>query len=133
MACSTEVQADLATSFGVQPVQVTVPTWVDHVYSCKYVYSNGVMSLSVKELNSAPATTRYFDALANRLGRRPLRIRRGQGGFYTTDGSVVVRKDFKVLDIDVSQMPPAFADGRLTLPDVAIRVAAAILRCWAGS
>ena len=74
------------------------------MYSCQYVYPSGVVSLSVKELKDASATKRYFEKLGNALGRRPGKLALGGGGFTAMDGSVVVRKDFKVLDVDVSKL-----------------------------
>jgi hypothetical protein len=43
-----------------------------------------------------------FHALGKRLGRTE-RVSFGQGGFVTTNGSVVVTKDWKVLLVDVSR------------------------------
>ena len=59
MVCAKEAQTELVGSLGATPVQVTTPTWVDHVYACQYVYANGTVSLTVKELDSAKQTTAY--------------------------------------------------------------------------
>jgi hypothetical protein len=134
MVCASEAQEDIATNLGnVQPTTVTTPTWKDSVYSCKYVYPSGAVTLSVKELRNAAATTRYFEKLGDTLGRRPGELALGDGAFTAKDGSVVVRKDFKVLDVDVSQLtgklgtkPPL--DASL----VALNVAATVLGCWTG-
>ncbi len=133
MVCAPEAQAELQSGLGAQPIQVTTPTWIDHVYSCQYVYPQGRLTLTVKELNSAAETTRYFDGLAQQLGRRPDRIAIGQGAFLTTNGSMVVRKDWKVLDVDVSQLPPSFGQPPQSPSDVAVSVAATILSCWSGA
>jgi len=134
MVCASEAQEDIANNLGnVQPTTVTTPTWKDSVYSCQYVYPSGTVTLSVKELRNAAATTRYFDKLGDTLGRRPGKLALGQGAFTAKDGSVVVRKDFKVLDVDVSQL-----SGKLgTTPPldaslVALNIAATVLGCWTG-
>ena len=133
MVCAKEAQAALVVSLGATPVQVTTPTWADHLYSCQYVYSTGTFSLSVKELDSAKQTTAYYDAFAARLGRRPGRLAVGQGAYVTTDGSVVVRKDWKVLYVDVSHLPPQFGAPPQASSDAALSVAATILGCWSGA
>jgi hypothetical protein len=133
MVCAKEAQAALGSSLGVTPVQVTTPAWSDHVYSCQYVYSTGTFSLSVKELDSAKQTTAYFNSFGARLGRRPGGLAIGQGAYVTTDGSVVVRKDWKVLYIDISHLPPQFGQPSQSASDAALSVAATILSCWSGA
>ena len=134
MVCAPDAQTEISASLGVHPIQVTTPTWVDHVYSCNYAYPTGVIGLSVKELPNASATRRYFDALGKRLGRRPQPLVRGQGAFFTTDFSVVVRKDFFVLDVDISRVPAHFGDPALALDpaQVALNTTGTILKCWPG-
>ena len=63
------------------------------------------MELSVKELSSWAQTKQYFDSLAATLGRTRDLPGLGQAAFQTTDGSVVVRKDWKVLLVDSSGAP----------------------------
>jgi hypothetical protein len=130
MICNRETQANFRQSLGVPPTQVTSPTWVDHVYTCRYVYPSGVLTLSVKELSSAAETTSYYDQLGRALGRRPDRIALGQGAFLTTNGSLVVRKNYKVMDVDVSQLPTQFGSPPLVPSDVALSAAAIIMTCW---
>ncbi len=63
--------------------------------------------MTVKELSSKHETSLYFDGEAHRLGRsQSLKI--GDSAFRTPDGSLVVRKDYKVLTIDVSGLPDLF-------------------------
>jgi hypothetical protein len=133
MICAPEAQRDIAESLGVTPTRVTTPTWVDHVYSCTYVYPNGSFTMSVKELSNLDETKAYFAALGTRLGREPGSIALGQGGFTTTDGSVVVRKDFKVLDVDISKLPDPFGQPPQKRSDVALSIAAVLMSCWTGS
>jgi hypothetical protein len=133
MVCAAEAQTEIQSGLGAQTTRVTAPTWIDHVYSCQYVYPTGAFTLSVKELNSAAQTTRYFTDLAQRLGRRPDRIAIGQGAFVTANGSMVVRKDWKVLDVDISQLPASFGQPPQSASDVAVSVAATLLTCWSGA
>jgi hypothetical protein len=132
MVCSIEAQRDIAASLGVM-AKVGTPTWVDDVYACKYVYPDGVLTLSVKELSNAAQTTAAYTAFATRLGRRPDIVSFGQGAFITTNGSVIVRKDFKVLDVDVSQLPQKFGRPLQDRSNVALSVAATVMSCWTGA
>jgi hypothetical protein len=135
MICEDEAQTDIyEQATGIKTTSVTTPTWNDHVYSCDYVYPGGVkIGLSVKELSSEEETTQYFDSLATKLGKKQDVKSLGQGAFQTEDGSVVVRKDYKVLTIDVSKLPGQFGVPPATRGDVAINVGAAIMGCWTGA
>ena len=132
MICSTEAKKDIALSLGVTAT-VSKPTWVDHVYACKYTYANGYINLSVKELETAAQTTAMYNSYAASLGRRTDAVSFGQGAFITTNGSVIVRKDFKVLDIDVSHIPQNFGNPLQDRSNVALSIAATVMSCWTGS
>jgi hypothetical protein len=134
MICAHETQTELAAVLGVHTTQPVVPTWADHIYSCRYTYHNGFMVLSVKELASLAQTDGYFTSLAHRLGQaqRPQAIDRGS--FFTTNNrSVVVRKDYKVLLVNISGLPAQFGAPPYTRADTAIKVAATIMDCWTGA
>ena len=134
MVCSKEAQTAINASLGVAVLRVTTPTWVDHVYSCTYVYRNARITLSVKEMSTTPETTTYFDAQGKALGRRPGSLAFGQGAFQTTNGDVVARKDWKVLTVDISKVPPNFGQPpMLNAGSVALSVTATILGCWTGA
>jgi hypothetical protein len=133
MVCEAEAQAEMAQSLGVQPTQVTTPTWVNHLYTCQYQYPNGSFTLSVKEMSTTAETTAYYDGLGAQLGRRPDRIALGQGAFLTTNGSLVVRKNWKVMLVDVSQLPAQFGQPPQAPADVALSIAAVIMTCWKGA
>jgi len=132
MICSKEAQTDIAASLGVTAT-VSTPTWVDHVYSCNYTYPQGVIALSVKELESQAAVTALYNSDAKTLGRRPDAVSFGQGAFITTNGSVIVRKDNKVLDIDVSKIPQNFGSPPQDRSNVALSIAATVMSCWTGA
>jgi hypothetical protein len=132
MVCTRHTQKELVTVLGVTPGTVTRPTWHDHVYSCRYQYANGAFTLSVKELSSWPQTRSFFRGLGRQLGNTGSIHPLGQGAFSTTNGSVVVRKDFKVLLVDVSGLPGHFGVPPTTSADVAVSIADLILGCWSG-
>jgi hypothetical protein len=133
MICEDEAETDIyEQATGVKTVAAFKPTWVDHVYSCDYVYPDGAkFTLSVKELANAEETTAYFDSLATKL-HKTKDVVIGQGAFEAENGSVVVRKDFKVLTVDVSKLPANFGVPSATRGDVAQNVAATIMSCWTG-
>jgi len=137
MICEKEAIDDIyQQATGVNTVAPIKATWVDHVYSCNYVYPNGaVMRLSVKELSSPEETTAYYDSLAQKLDKvkdqDALGI--GQGAFTTKDGSLVTRKDYKVLTVDVSKLPASFGVPPDTRENVAINVGVTIMGCWTGA
>jgi hypothetical protein len=105
---------------------------VEHLYTCRYQYPNGTFVLSVKELSSWPQTLAYFHSLGTSMGDTGSLGNLGQGAFTTSDGSVVVRKDWKVLLVNIAPLPAQFGKPPTTKADVAYTVAAIILGCWAG-
>jgi hypothetical protein len=131
MVCSAKTQGELANVL-VVTAQVPTPSWVDHVYTCRFTYSDGVMVLSVKELSSWSDTIGYFRALSQNLGNIGPLTGLGQGAFTTGNGSVVARKDYKVLLIDISGLPAQFGVPATSSGDVADTVADVVMGCWAG-
>jgi hypothetical protein len=134
MICARETQTELAAVLGVRTTQPVVPAWADHLYSCRYTYHDAFMVLSVKDLPNRAETDGYFTSLAHRLGQaqRPQAIDRG--AFFTTrNSSVVVRKDDKVLLVNISGLPARFGAPPYPRADIAIKVAATIMDCWTGA
>ena len=131
MVCRFEAIQDIDSAIGVQ-AKVSTPTWVDHLYSCRYGYPTGSMVLSIKELSGWRQTSAYFAQLAHQLGHARTIQGLGQGAFQTTDGSMVVRKDWKVLLVDTSGLPPQFGQPPTSSGEVAVTVADVILGCWSG-
>jgi hypothetical protein len=129
--CQKEAQADIGSALGVTAT-VSKPTWVNHVYTCEYAYPTGTMTLSIKELSSWSQTYAYFDSIATDQGRSRTLQGLGQGAFQTTNGNVVVRKDWKVLLVDIRGLPGQFGVPPTSSGDVAVTVADVILGCWAG-
>ena len=132
MVCRPEAQHEIAEALGVKPVTVSTPTWIDDLYSCRYEYSTGVMTLSVKELSSWAQTFAYFRGLGSQFGNARSLGNLGQGAFSENDGSVVVRKDWKVLTVDITGLPGQFGVPPTSSADIAVTVADVILGCWAG-
>jgi hypothetical protein len=57
----------------------------------------------------------------------------GDAAFAGPDGSVVVRKDFKVLRIDVGKLPAQFGQPPRPRAEVATTAATIIMNCWTGN
>lgn len=133
MICAEEAQGDIATALGVRPAQPPTATWVDHLYSCHYTYPTGVLVLSVKELPDAATTSSYFDAMRSRNPGGGAVPNIGDAAYIAGNGSVLVRKDFKVLWVDIAGLPGPVGSPPHTPADVAYRVAALIMGCWTGS
>ena len=123
MVCQPEAQRELALVLGVKAT-VGPRTWVDHRYTCTYAYPDGNYVLSVQELSSWDQTFTYYRSLGQELGALEIRSRNlGQGAFQTTDGSVVVRKDWKVLLVNVAGLPAQFAVPPTSPTNAAVTVA----------
>ena len=133
MVCSNEANTKFNKVLGEHGV-VTNRTWdvSTHTYSCSFDYSPGTMSLSVKELSSWAATDTYFNGLKSTLGDSGSIGNLGQGAFRTTNGSIIVRKDWKVLDGNIAGLPATFGVPPTPSTDVAYTVADLVLACWAG-
>ena len=131
MVCSRKAAKVLDATTG-EKATVDEVTWVQHRYSCHFGYSTGSMVISVKELSSWAETIAYFDYLATAMGTSQRIYGLGQGAFQATDGSVVVRKDWKVLLVDTSGLPAEFGVPLASSGNVALRVSYDIIGCWAG-
>ena len=134
MVCQKEAQDAIAEDLGVDALRVTKGSWnrSEHLYSCTYVYKNGTIGLSVKEMSSADETTTYFDQVQTKYGRTQKLNGLGQGAWLLANGDVVARKDYKVLLVDVTGLPKQFAP-LMSRSDASLNVAAAILACWSGA
>lgn len=124
-------QKEIAEDLGVKGV-VEDRSWVDHRYSCNYAYPNGVFTLSVQELSSWGQTFSYFRGLGKQLGNDGYLGNLGQGAFRAANGDVVVRKDWKVLLVNITSLPSEFGNPPTSASDVAYTIADIILACWAG-
>jgi hypothetical protein len=131
MVCIPRTQREIAETLGVRAA-VSTPTWIDHAYSCRYIYASGAFVLTVKELSSWPQTFAYYAGIGHAQGRTAPIRNLGQGAFQTANGSAVVRKDWKILTVDIADLPAQFGRPPTSRGDVAVTVADLILACWAG-
>lgn len=129
MICADEAREDIESALGQKVTKPLEPTWTNQLYSCAYVFAQGTMVLSVKELVDERGTRAYFDEVVSSLGQRRL-FELGEEGFQANNGSVVIRKDNKVLDVDVTGLPARL--GAYSRPDVGSTVAITIMGCWTG-
>ncbi len=132
MVCSSDARQKLDEALGAGPTTVTPPTWSAHLYSCTYEFAQGQMTLSVKELSSRAQTTAYFDVQARQLGKKHQLYGLGQGAFLANNGSVVARKDYKVLIVNTTRLPPSFGAANSGSGTPAETVSTLIMACWAG-
>ena len=96
------------------------------------MYPNGKIVLSVKEMSSANETTAYYNGIIKQYGTIQPLTGLGQGAWVLKNDDVVVRKDYKVLLVNVEGIPKQFQP-LLTSSDVAINVAVSIMGCWSGT
>ncbi len=131
MICKPKARQEIASVLG-EFATVSHPTWVNHLYSCHYTYPTGSMVLSVKELSSWAQTKSYFRTLQKQMGKAQVINGLGQAAVETTDGSMIVRKDWKVLLVNSAGLPPQFGQPPTSSRSVAQSVADVILGCWHG-
>ena len=134
MVCQPEARAEIASSLGVKETRVTTPKWdrARHLYSCTYVYPHATLGLSVKEMSSQQETTAYVNGIKQRYGVTQQLIGLGQGAWILKNNDVVVRKNYKVLLVDVHGVPTGFV-ATMSRSDVATNVAVVIMGCWSGA
>jgi hypothetical protein len=135
MVCTTEVRGELADTLGVAATRVTKPTWKDHIYSCTFVYPKGSFTLATKELVDEKSTTDFFNGYKKKFGVKDTLFGLGQGAFVAKNDDLVVRKDYKVLLVDVQNVPAASGAFVPTMvrADVATNIASVIMSCWVGA
>jgi hypothetical protein len=132
MVCEDEAQEDIALMLGVTPQEVGPPTTTNNTFACRYTYPDGAVDLSVQDLPDGAATTAAYQALATKLGHATdvdLDTAAAKA-FTTTGGSVVLRKDDKVMLVDVTPLPAMFGRPPVPKANAALLVMKAILGCW---
>lgn len=130
IVCADEAKEDISGALGVDTTRPLAPVWSNGLYSCRYVYPDGSMLLSVKDLPDAAATAAYFTALRNTVGNPTALDGLGEASFAEPDGSVVVRKDDTVLVVDVSGLPATVGKPVRPRASAARTVATTVLICW---
>jgi hypothetical protein len=131
MICADEAQEDLAGVLAVN-AKVSTPKWRDRIYSCTYRYPTGSFNISVTELPKIALAKAEFLRLAADPSVTQPDLHMADGAFLRGDGSIAVRTDRRILEIDPTNLPMQFAKLKLSRPDVAQAVATTILRCWKG-
>jgi hypothetical protein len=129
MICADEAQEDLAGVLAIH-AKVTKPAWRDRIYSCTYRYPTGSFDISVTEFPKIAAAKDDFTRLAAEPAVAQADLGMGDGSLLRRDGSIAVRIDRRVLEIDPTHLPARFAGLKLTRRAVAQTVATTILRCW---
>lgn len=132
MVCGAEVQEDLVATLRVSPSKPPTATWRDHVYACSYTYPAGSMVLSIKELADDQAAAAYYAARKQSFATTTAQRIDGQDAFTAPNGSVFVRKDAKVLQVDVSRLPARFGQPPFPRAIAAFNVASTVMGCWTG-
>lgn len=133
MVCEPEAQDDIAVVLGVQPTTVGPFQYADGSSTCRYTYPQAGFTLVVQDLPDPAATTAAFEALAGQLGRVGQLDLTGPGSaFTTTGGSMVLRKDTKVLLVDVTDLPATFGNPAVPRAQAALLITKAVLGCWTG-
>ena len=79
-----------------------------------------------------PTTTAYFNSLAAKYGKKQNINGLAQGAFIAPNDDVVVRKDYKVLLVDVKGISQNF-EPAMPRVEVAENIAATIMSCWTGA
>jgi hypothetical protein len=131
MICNGEGRADIESSVPSKLLAQPKPKWAKQTYTCNYRFKDGRLGMSVRELSTKAQTDAYFAALRTKLGQAEV-LTLGQGAFVTTNGSTVVRKDHKVLLVDVTGLPQKFGKPAIQRSDLSIGVANVIMGCWTG-
>jgi hypothetical protein len=130
MVCEPEARQDIAVALGVDATAVGPLRFADRTTTCRYAYPQGAFDLTVQDLPDDATTTAVYDE----LGRRGGRVQQFDLGvaqaFTTTNGSVVLRKDTKVMLVDVADLPDPFGRPPVPRGQAALLVTKAILGCW---
>lgn len=127
MICEDEVHTELAGFLGVDTVEPPRPTWVPPVFTCVYAYADGRFTMTVWEQPDKAATEAYFKSKSD--GGTVLRGL-GEAAATLPDGSVVLRKDTKVLLVDVSTLPKQFGQPPSDPAHAALTIAQVVMHCW---
>ena len=87
---------------------------------------------AVKELSSGTETTNYFESIKRKYGTSDDLNGMGQAAYVLRNSDVVVRKDYKVLLVDVTGIPERLVPA-MRRSDVAVSIGAVIMSCWIGA
>ena len=125
-----EAEEDIALTLGVKATTVGPPTYAAGTSTCRYTYPRGGFTLSVQDLPDVPGTARAYDAVGARMGHVQDIDLQGARAYTTTNGSVVMQKDTKVLLTDVTDLPDPFGTPPVSRAGAALLITKAVLGCW---
>jgi hypothetical protein len=130
--CNARARREVSTSLGVPMTRVPRARATKTRYACTYEFRDGSIGVSVTKLPSDAAARARFEAIARERGRRPEPPMLGEEleAFVTTNGSMIVRKDDQILDVDVAQLPPRFGRPPQARSVIALAVAVTTLGHW---
>jgi hypothetical protein len=130
--CSPRAQREIGTSLGAMPERVTDVEQSKTVSSCRYVFADGSLAISMKRFATVAAARDSFDAQARRRGRRPESPMLGEGfeTNMTTDGSIVVRSGRDLFDVDAAALPPQFGNPPQDRSLIALAAAVTVIGHW---
>ena len=132
MICAKQEQGEVAEAAGLTLTGPATAAWVRPVFTCTYPSRAGKLVLSVRELAGPAETTTYFNSALAAAGGSTDVPELGEGAFAIADGSVYVRKQFKVLKVDVGRLPASIGSPPISRARAAVRVAEVIMGCWTG-
>jgi hypothetical protein len=130
--CNARARREVSTSLGVPMLRTPRAKADARSYACAYEFADGAIHVSVSKLGSDRAARERLDAIARQRGRRPEPPMLGEEleAFVTTEGSMVVRKDREVLEVDVAGLPERFGRPPQTRSVIALAVAVTIIGHW---
>lgn len=130
LVCQPEAQQEIQDLIGVAPTKVGPIQYANRTSTCRYDYANGSFSLVVQDLGNDLVTTETYEGLAKKLGKVDAITLPDADAFSTKDGSVVLRRDFTVMLVDVTQLPATFGNPPSSRADAARLIMKAVLNCW---
>lgn len=130
MVCEDEVRLELKAALGVDTPQPPTATWAEPTFTCAYAYSDGKLTMTVREQPDKAATEQYFTAKRDAAAQRKDLPGLGEAAFALPDGSIYLRKDEKVMFVDVSGLPDQFGQPPVGRERVALAVVATVMHCW---
>jgi hypothetical protein len=123
--CEPMVRESVPVAVGAPLAGEPISAIRNDTFSCRYTFDGGVLVLSVRDLRTLEQAREYFRELRDRDEVAQALSGLAEGGFTTSDGSVVAKKDAMILTVDTTELPPGVEKG-----NVGIDVAATVLECW---
>ncbi len=130
--CNERARREVSISVGVPMVRTPRPHENAHSYACTYEFTDGRIGVSVAKLASVADARARFEAIARERGRRPEPPMLGEEleAFVTTNGTIIVRKDNEILDVDVAHLPSQFGRPPQARSVIALAVAVTTIGHW---